>query len=250
MESDARIIIGFSKKMAIVAAEERIVFVGLARVTDGALLASIFVDSKMSSQEKQQYERQFLQTTQAQRGQSNPEFKTRVILEYPCQGSMFVKVGSGPSAQCLYTLGIRDPGYPERLAYNCLNEVMERVHMTQGDSLAHLSSLSLSKTLKKPIREIIRRYQFADKDKAFEVQVKVDELKDNMSENVRKILETHQNLETLEQRTDGMSKQADQFLKQSVDLRRSIQWRNLKLKLMIGCTGLATLTYMVMAVAG
>ena len=44
-------------------------------------------------------------------------------------------------------------------------------HEQQGDSLHHLSSLSLTKPLKKPIREIIKRYQLADRDKTFEVQV-------------------------------------------------------------------------------
>ena len=47
---------------------ERVLFVGVARVTDGALLASVFVDSKLASQEKQQFERQFLQVCQQQRG--------------------------------------------------------------------------------------------------------------------------------------------------------------------------------------
>mmetsp|Transcript_2110 Transcript_2110/g.4900 ORF Transcript_2110/g.4900 Transcript_2110/m.4900 type:complete len:237 (-) Transcript_2110:441-1151(-) len=236
--------------MSIVSVDERIVFVGLARVTDGALLASIFVDSKIASQEKQQFERQFLQACQQQRGITNPEFRSRVILEYPCQGNLFVMAGRDLSAHCLYAVGIRDAGYPERLAYACLTEVLERVHITQGDALHHLSSLSLTKPLKKPVREIMKRYQLADRDKTFEVQTKVEELKENMQDNVRRILETHHNLENLEQRTDNMSRQADQFLKQSVDLRRAIQWRNMKLKLVIGGMGVAFLLYIVAMIAG
>ena len=61
--------------------QARVVFVGLARVTDGALLASVFVDSKMPSQEKQQLERQFLQRCQAQRGSINPDFRAKDVLE-------------------------------------------------------------------------------------------------------------------------------------------------------------------------
>merc|ERR1712061_48488 len=98
--------------------------------------------------------------------------------------------------------------------------------------------------------EIIKRYQLADKDKTFEVQGKVEELKENMQDNVRRILETHHNLENLEQRTDSMSRQADQFLKQSVDLRRAIQWRNFKLKLVMGAIGASVLTYTIFAFAG
>merc|ERR1712194_384773 len=162
-------------------------------------------------------------------------------LKNGCQGNMFVKAGSGPSSHCLYGIGIRDPTYPERLAYQCLHEVMERVHMTQGDSLHQLSSLALSKPLKKPIRDIMKKFQLADRDRTYEVQGKVDELKENMSDNVRRILETHHNLENLENRTENMSRQADQFLKQSVDLRRAIQWRNLKLKMLLGAVGGAIL---------
>ncbi len=71
----------------------------------------------------------------------------------------------------------------------------------------------------------------------------MEELKDNMQDNVRRILETHHNLENLEARTDNMSRQADQFLKQSVDLRRAIQWRNFKLKVIIGGIAAACMTY-------
>lgn len=234
----------------MIAVEERIVFVGLARVTDGALLASIFVDSKMASQEKQQLERQFLQTCQQQRGSVSAEMRERVILEYPCQGNMFIRAGSDLSRNCLYACGIRDPGYPDRVAYQCLAEVQERVHMTQGDSLQSVGSLALSKPLKKPVREIIKKYQLADKDKTTEVQGKVDELKSNMQNNVRTLLDTQHNLENLEQRTETMTRQADQFLKQSVDLRRAIQWRNMKLKIVIALLTGAVIAYFVIAVTG
>lgn len=233
--------------MTAIPGQERVCFVGVARVSDGALLASVFVDSKMASQEKQQLERQFLQRCQAQRASVNPDFKAKDMLEYPCQGNLFVQGGSGVSKHCLYAVGVRDPGYPDTLAYKCLIEVMERVHQTQGDSLHELSSLSLSKPLKKPIRQIIAQFEFADRDKTYEVQQKVDELKDNMQDNVRRILETHQNLENLEQRTDNMSRQADQFLKQSVELRRAIQWRNTKLRVLIGSVCAACLTYLIWA---
>ena len=119
-----------------------------------------------------------------------------------------------------------------------------RVHQTQtADNLSSLSSLTLSKPLKKPFRELMRLFQNADHDKTFEVQEKVEELQTNMQENVRKILETHSNLESLEHRTENMSRQADQFLKQSVDLRRAIQWRNFKLKIATGLVCGSVLTY-------
>ena len=62
--------------------EDRVVFIGIARVTDGALLASIFADSKMSAQEKQQLERQFLLCCQGLGGQVNPNYRDKIIMEY------------------------------------------------------------------------------------------------------------------------------------------------------------------------
>lgn len=158
--------------------------------------------------------------------------------------------GENLSKHCLFGLGVRDKAFPDRIAMQCIQEIIERVHATQGHSLHHLGALSLSKPLKKPLREIMRRYQDAGMDKTAEVQGKVDELKDNMHDNVRKILETHQSLESLEQRTDNMNQQANQFLKQSVDLRRAIQWRNYKLKFICFLIGTALLTYFVWLIAG
>ena len=56
------------------------------------------------------------------------------------------------------------------------------------------------------MRAILAKYETADRDKTHEVQQKVDELKDNMQDNVWRILETHHNLENLEARTDNMSR--------------------------------------------
>lgn len=89
-----------------------------------------------------------------------------------------------------------------------------------------------------------------DRDRTSEVSNKVEELRESMSDNVRRILETHHNLESLENRTENMSRQADQFLKQSVDLRRAIQWRNIKLKVIMGAVSGSMLLYMILAIAG
>lgn len=71
--------------MSVISVDERILWVGIARVTDGALLSSIFVDSKLGSPEKQGFERQFLTVCQQQRAASQSEFsefRTQLSLEY------------------------------------------------------------------------------------------------------------------------------------------------------------------------
>ena len=39
--------------------------------------------------------------------------------------------GTDVSKHCLYALGVRDAGYADGYAYQCLAEVIERVHQTQ-----------------------------------------------------------------------------------------------------------------------
>merc|ERR1719411_2432267 len=81
-----------------------------------------------------------------------------------------------------------------------------------------------------------------NQDKTTEVRQQVDELKGIMQDNVKRILETHVTLESLENSSSSMSSQANRFLKQSVDLRRQIQFRNLKVKVICGvCIGAVTL---------
>jgi hypothetical protein len=69
-----------------------------------------------------------------------------------------------------------------------------------------------------------------------------------MQDNVKRMLDNQANVEVLEEKTDGMSKQANQFLKQSVDLRRQMQLRNLKLKILLGIIIAAVLIYIIVAI--
>merc|ERR1711920_89917 len=85
------------------------------------------------------------------------------------------------------------------------------------------------------MRELIRTHgEPSVRDKTTEVRVKVDELKGIMQDNVKRILETHVTLETLGNSSETMNVQANRFLKQSTDLRKQIQMRNFKVKLIAG----------------
>merc|ERR1719343_426277 len=81
-------------------------------------------------------------------------------------------------------------------------------------------------------------------DKTAEVREKVDALKGIMQDNVKKILETHVSLESLENNSASMSSQANRFLRQSVDLRRQLQYRNLKIKVIFFLCVLALVVYL------
>ncbi|CAJ1370806.1 unnamed protein product [Effrenium voratum] len=152
-----------------------------------------------------------------------------------------------PQALCLLAVGIRDAQYPERVAVQLLREMADKVRNSQGDELLlEAKSGSLSKPLRKLMMDTMRTYNDAGaQDKTTEVREKVDQLKGIMQDNVKKILETHVTLESLENSSSSMSSQANKFLKQSVDLRRQIQFRNLKIKALCGTCAVALVLYII-----
>jgi len=149
---------------------------------------------------------------------------------------------------CIVAAGIRDAKYPERVALQLLREMLDKVRNTQGDEmLADARAGSLSTPLRKIFRDLMRTYSDpGSQDKATEVREKVDQLKGIMQDNVKRILETHVTMDQLQNSSASMSSQANQFLKQSVDLRRQVQLRNLKIKVIFGGCVVALLLYLAM----
>ncbi len=58
-------------------------------------------------------------------------YNSTYTYRYPCSGNLYVRGGTDVSKHCLYALGVRDAGYADGYAYQCLAEVIERVHQTQ-----------------------------------------------------------------------------------------------------------------------
>mmetsp|Transcript_113958 Transcript_113958/g.285088 ORF Transcript_113958/g.285088 Transcript_113958/m.285088 type:complete len:98 (+) Transcript_113958:3-296(+) len=83
-------------------------------------------------------------------------------------------------------------------------------------------------------------------DKVTEVHEKVDKVKGLMQDNVKKILETHVSIETLQAKSADMTASADQFLKQSVCLKQQVQSRNLRVKAAFAAVTSAVGLYLLM----
>merc|ERR1719277_141685 len=151
-----------------------------------------------------------------------------------CEGALYAFADA--QALCVVLAGIRDPNYPERISMQLLRDLADKVRNSQGDELlSEARPNSLSTPLRKLMREIMRTYGDAGtQDKSSEVRQQVDQLKGIMQDNVKRILETHVSLESLENSSSSMSTQANRFVKQAVDLRRQIQFRNLKVKVVAG----------------
>ncbi|CAJ1412395.1 unnamed protein product [Effrenium voratum] len=210
---------------------ETIAFLGVARIQDQAILATCYEKSVLN-EEKKNYEGALASALERAKS-AYPGWRDRASCD---EGVLYTF--ADPQALCLLAVGIRDAQYPERVAVQLLREMADKVRNSQGDELLlEAKSGSLSKPLRKLMMDTMRTYNDAGaQDKTTEVREKVDQLKGIMQDNVKKILETHVTLESLENSSSSMSSQANKFLKQSVDLRRQIQFRNLKIKALCGAS--------------
>ena len=156
--------------------------------------------------------------------------------------------------QIVFASCINDANFSDKLAWQLTEEFMKETVALHGDAtLLSAPAESLSRASKKSMKDLMSKYDSpngsaAGGDKTTEVRQKVEQVQGIMQDNVKKMLDNQTNVESLEEKTDGMSKQANQFLKQSVDLRRQMQLRNLKLKIVLGIIITAIIVYVIVAI--
>mmetsp|Transcript_67202 Transcript_67202/g.190095 ORF Transcript_67202/g.190095 Transcript_67202/m.190095 type:complete len:232 (+) Transcript_67202:105-800(+) len=217
-------------------------FLGVVRIRDQVTLASCF-DKSALNEEKKGFEGA-LASIMERASTAYPGWRERAECR-ECDGVLHAFADA--QGLCLVVAGIRDAQYPDRVVVQMLRELADKVKNSQGDEIiAEARAGGLSTPLRKLMRDLMKTYNDAGgHDKTTEVRQQVDQLKGIMQDNVKRILETHVTLEGLENSSGSMSTQANRFLRQSVDLRRQIQYRNLKIKAIAGlCVG-AVVAYVV-----
>eukprot|EP00928_Gymnodinium_smaydae_P084579 TRINITY_DN67843_c0_g1_i1.p1 TRINITY_DN67843_c0_g1~~TRINITY_DN67843_c0_g1_i1.p1 ORF type:complete len:266 (+),score=62.02 TRINITY_DN67843_c0_g1_i1:103-798(+) len=217
-----------------------VVFLGLARIQDQAVLATCY-DKSALSEEKRGLE-SALASVLERAGTAYPGWRERAECQ-GCSGAVHALADS--QALCVVVAGVRDARYPDRVALQLLRDLAEKVHASQGaEVLSEAKPGALSSPLRKLMKEVMQSYAEAgNHDKTTEVREKVDQLKGIMQDNVKRILETHVTLDSLENSSSSMSSQANQFLRQSVDLKRQVQIRNLKIKVCVFICVIALILY-------
>ena len=88
----------------------------------------------------------------------------------------------------------------------------------------------------------------ADVNKVAQVQAQVEEAKGIMQDNIDTILKTHDNLESLQDKTDNLRTEAHSFQKQSTALKRQMYIRNCKLNAIIGLVICVILAYILIPI--
>jgi hypothetical protein len=225
----------------------RISYLAAARLKDRAVLCSNF-STNISSRERSEIETAFFAALQAE-GQSMQGNARKTRQVSAVGGKLFI-ISDG-RGQIVFTSCINDPNFSDKLAWQLVDEFMKEMVTLHGEAtLLSAPAESLSRASKKSMKDMMAKYDSPDgsMDRTTEVRQKVEQVQGIMQDNVKRMLDNQTNVESLEEKTDGMSKQANQFLKQSVDLRRQMQLRNLKLKIIIGIIVTAIIVYIIVAI--
>jgi vesicle-associated membrane protein 4 len=111
--------------------------------------------------------------------------------------------------------------YPERLGYMLLNEL--------DSSFKDFLNSQNASEFKKNGEALLRKYNDPKFDKLAEARRNVNDVKVQMSDNMNKLLENHNDLEDLEEGAIDMKKNAEKFKKGSHQLEREMWWKKVKL---------------------
>eukprot|EP01068_Selenidium_serpulae_P007967 Selendium_serpulae@DN4853_c0_g1_i2.p1 len=189
---------------------ENITYLGIGRIKDQALIASAF--DRISGAEKTEIETafaHFLMDTVSRFGPGSREKRSFGGLG----NTMFLLADK--QLCCLYAAAVRGNKYPDRVAYAMLEEVIRVVgEQTGGQDMSRVEPGRLSKPLRKPLKDLMDKYDKpANVDKTSEVQAKVDDVKVVMQDNMKKVLENHEDISRLEDKTDNLNQQAQQVIR-------------------------------------
>eukprot|EP01086_Lenisia_limosa_P004368 TRINITY_DN195_c1_g1_i1.p1 TRINITY_DN195_c1_g1~~TRINITY_DN195_c1_g1_i1.p1 ORF type:complete len:101 (-),score=36.18 TRINITY_DN195_c1_g1_i1:82-384(-) len=87
-------------------------------------------------------------------------------------------------------------------------------------------------------------------DKVANLQNDVDDVKVIMQDNIDKVIDRGEKLDTMQNKADNLNNQAGAFQKRSTQLKREMWWKNMKLNLIIGGIILIVVYFLVAAVCG
>jgi hypothetical protein len=220
-----------------------VAFLVVARIKDQAVLAKGFGEGVVNDEKKgfPAAMDAILQRLQ----KTTPYYKDQQACTQ-CEGTVCAWVDADNT--CILFAGLRDKQYPERVTQKLLRELSDRIRNSESAQLIQEAKEgALTKPLTKPMRELLRSYgDAAAHDKAAEAQKLGVEVQGIMKDNVKKILESHQSLDRLQEKSSEMTQEANKFLRQSRDLKSQMGRRDLKVKIIVGVCSLALVAYFVL----
>ena len=125
--------------------------------------------------------------------------------------------------------------YQSRVAIQMLQDLYKDFSAKHGDAAKTAAENSLSKKAKPVLSEVCKKYEDPSKvDKTAKVLGQVDAVKGQMQSNIANMLKNTEKAESLAEKSDQLNEQASVFKKRSTDLKKQMQWKNLKMTLLLG----------------
>eukprot|EP00397_Hematodinium_sp_SG-2012_P047990 GEMP01054800.1.p1 GENE.GEMP01054800.1~~GEMP01054800.1.p1 ORF type:complete len:221 (+),score=41.32 GEMP01054800.1:43-705(+) len=219
---------------------EKASYLGVVRVSDQVVLASVFTNNVASSQ-KTAMERFFLEAVQNRKGKIEDRRKERVTIgvlpgdlylyiEYKFAFGGWLKHGVSDTTAWAF---MKDAAL---LTKNCPN-------------ISSAGSLGLQPDLKKPFRDMMRQFGISQKSAVDNAQSKIDHAQAVMQDNMRKMVENQKDLESLEESSVNMTRTASLYQTNARALRRNIEMRTFRIQLMIGVVLTAIIIYIIVQFA-
>eukprot|EP00914_Ancora_sagittata_P001548 GHVO01003915.1.p1 GENE.GHVO01003915.1~~GHVO01003915.1.p1 ORF type:complete len:232 (+),score=38.24 GHVO01003915.1:26-721(+) len=223
---------------------ENVIFIGIGRIRDQIILASVF--DRISSNEKNEVETSFQNFLLDALSRFGPGSREK---RHFSEGTMFMLADR--ELNCIYAIAARGKGYPERIANACLAEVGAAIQANGEDKSLNTVNRAgaLNRTLRQPLKELMDKYDKPQNvDKTSEVAGKVDQVKGVMQDNISKVLATHANISELEQKTENLSQNAEQFHRSAHDMKRMMWLQKMKMTVILVLVGAALLGYIILMI--
>ena len=122
--------------------------------------------------------------------------------------------------------------YPERHIF----ELIQKINEDNIPSMVNDETRELNPTGRQALKQLIDIYQEPKNiNKIADIQSDVDSIKIDMKKNINKMVESVDNVNTLQNKSEALRLESNDFKKNSAEVRRITWWQNFKLWIILGC---------------
>jgi len=214
---------------------EKANYIGLVRLSDNIVLASVFSRTALPSQ-KAPVERFFLESIQNNKPFKDKWRKKQSLDVQP--GNFFLQVDYNFAYGAWLKGGVSDT--------NGWDFMKEAISLSKefGAGMSSQGALELNKDLKKPLRDLMDELNDRT-DTVGDAQLKIENVQVQMQDNMRKMMGNQQDVESLEASSQDLSRNAAMFQTSASSARKQAQRRSLKMKLCVAIIVLAVICFIV-----
>jgi len=145
---------------------------------------------------------------------------------YSYEGKVFHYTSEGG----LVVLCMADDKTPHRISFAFLEDIRGRFNTQFGSGYQNAPELGMKDTFSRVLKEQMERFsEDPSVDKITRVRGEIDEVKGVMIQNIDKVLERGDRIESLVQKTEDLDRNTYEFKAGATTLKRKLWWKNVYL---------------------